>query len=221
LDVPVPNPKDTTTAEAEAPSFKRPRKKTKLTRDEKAQLTYRNLMDAAADIVGEMGYAATSIAKVTEAAGVAHGTFYNYFKDRQGLFDVLLPYVGQKMTDQITTDLTHVGTGIEREIARFRAYCAYLKANPGFYRVLYEAEVFAPVAHEAHIKRLSDGYHRALKRAMEAGDLRRMSDAELAAVVSILLGARAYIAMQYKDSGDIPETAVQGYANLMRYGLFS
>ncbi len=217
----MPNPKDTTTAEAEVPSFKRPRKKTKLTRDEKAQLTYRNLMDAAADIVGEMGYAATSIAKVTEAAGVAHGTFYNYFKDRQGLFDVLLPYVGQKMTDQITTDLTHVGTGIEREIARFRAYCTYLKANPGFYRVLYEAEVFAPVAHEAHIKRLSDGYHRALKRAMEAGDLRRMSDAELAAVVSILLGARAYIAMQYKDSGDIPETAVQGYANLMRYGLFS
>ncbi|MBC7133508.1 MAG: TetR/AcrR family transcriptional regulator [Roseovarius sp.] len=177
-------------------------------------------MDAAADIVGEMGYAATSIARVTEAAGVAHGTFYNYFKDRQGLFDVLLPYVGQKMTDQITADLTHVGSGIDREIARFRAYCAFLKANPGFYRVLYEAEVFAPVAHEAHIRRLTDGYHRALRRAMDAGEMRPLPDEELAAVVAVLLGARAYIAMQHKATGIIPESAVRGYESLVRNGLF-
>ncbi|MGF6861421.1 AcrR family transcriptional regulator [Rhodobacteraceae bacterium MBR-64] len=216
----MPNTKDIPTAQTGARSFKRPRKKTGLTRDEKAQQTYRNLMDAAAQIVGELGYAATSIAKVTEAAGVAHGTFYNYFKDRQGLFDVLLPYVGQNMTDQITADLTHVGNGIEREIARFRAYCAYLKSNPGFYRILYEAEVFAPVAHEAHIRRLSDGYHRALKRAMDAGDLRPMSDDELTAIAAILLGARAYVAMQHKNTGDVPESAVQAYASLVRHGLF-
>ncbi|KAA8605016.1 transcriptional regulator [Salipiger aestuarii] len=207
-------------AETDPRTFKQPPKKARLTRGEKSQQTYRNLMDAAAKIVGETGYAATSIAKVTEAAGVAHGTFYNYFKDRQALFDVLLPYVGEQMTDQITEDLADAGNGIEREIARFRAYCDYLKSTPGFYRVLYEAEVFAPAAHEAHIQRLSDGYHRALKRAMDAGHLRRMSDDELAATVAILLGARAYVAMQHKNTGKVPESAVQAYADLMRHGLF-
>lgn len=217
----MPNPKAIPTAPSEPRTFKHPGKKARLTRDEKAQQTYRNLMDAAAQIVGEHGYAATSIAKVTEAAGVAHGTFYNYFKDRQALFDVLLPYVGQQMTDQITEELSDVGHGIEREIARFRAYCDYLKSTPGFYRVLYEAEVFAPVAHQAHIKRLSEGYQRALKRAVEAGDLRPMSDEELQTISAILLGARAYVAMQYKDTGVVPESAVQAYAGLVRHGLFN
>lgn len=216
----MPNQKACPTAEPHSRAFKQPRKKARLTRDEKAQQTYRNLMDAAAKIVGELGYAATSITKVTEVAGVAHGTFYNYFKDRQALFDVLLPYFGQQMTDQITEDLTHVGNGIEREIARFRAYCDYLKSNPGFYRVLYEAEVFAPVAHKAHIQRLSEGYQRALKRAMDAGDFRQMSDDELKTISAILLGARAYVAMQYKQTGEVPESAVQAYAGLVRHGLF-
>ena len=216
----MPNTKAIPPAQTGIRSPGHPRKKTGLTRDEKAQQTYRNLMDAAERIVGELGYAATSIAKVTEAAGVAHGTFYNYFRDRQALFDVLLPYVGQNMTDQITEDLAHVGNGIDREIARFRAYCAYLRSNPGFYRILYEAEVFAPVAHQAHIRRLTDGYHRALKRAMEAGDLRPISDDELTTIAAILLGARAYVAMQHKDTGDIPESAVQAYARLVRHGLF-
>lgn len=216
----MPSLKPTSLAPDHPLPFTPPRKKPGLSRGEKAQQTYRKLMDAAAEIVGEMGYAATSIARVTEAAGVAHGTFYNYFKDRQGLFDVLLPYVGERMTDQITADLTHIGNGIDREIARFRAYCGYLETNPGFYRILYEAEVFAPIAHAAHIQRLSDGYRRALRRAIAAGAMRPMSDDEMTAIIAILLGARAYIAMQYKDSGAIPESALQAYAGLVRHGLF-
>jgi len=200
--------------------FDRPARRTRPNREEKAQQTYRNLMHAAVAIVGESGYAATTIAKVAEAAGVAHGTFYNYFADREALFDVLLPFVGLQMTDRITADLTGVGQGLDREVARFRSYCTYLRENPGFYRVLYEAEVFAPKAHDEHIRRLSDGYVRSLKRAMAAGNLRTMSDDELDATVAILLGARAYVAMLYKTSGDIPDSAVEAYANLIRKGLF-
>jgi len=196
------------------------RKKRKLSRDEKAQLTYRNLMLAAADTVGKFGYAATTIAKVTSAAGVAHGTFYNYFADRQELFDALLPYVGRQMTDRITEDLKGGASGIDREITRFQSYCDYLKDNPGFYRVLYEAEVFAPKAHDEHISRLSDGYCRVLRRDMQAGDIAGMSDEKLQATVSILLGARAYIAMQYKSSGEIPQMAIEAYSDLIRCGLF-
>ncbi len=216
----MPSRNEKTTKIATPLSFDRPVRKAKPSREEKAQQTYLNLMHAAADIVGEYGYAATTIAKITEAAGVAHGTFYNYFKDRQGLFDVLLPFVGLQMTDQITADLVEAGTGIDRDIARFRAYCDYLRETPGFYRVLYEAEVFAPKAHDEHIRRLSDGYIRALKRAMASNDIREMPDAELEATVAIMLGARGYVAMLYKEQGTIPESAIQAYGRLMQSGLF-
>lgn len=192
-----------------------------MSRGEKAAVTYQALMESAARIVGEIGYAATTIARVTEAAGVAHGTFYNYFEDRQSLFDALLPYVGQQMTDYITTQLARDNpSGLAREAARFRAYCSWLTAKPGFYRVLYEAEVFAPAAHRVHVARMRDGYLRALRRAIAEGHARPMTDTELEAVAAILLGARAYIAMLYRERGAIPEAAIKAYVDLMRGGLF-
>lgn len=214
-------PKQTQKSRNTAPiSFTRPARK-KLSREDKAQLTYSNLMEVAARIIGEEGYQATTIAKVTAAAGVAQGTFYNYFEDRQALFDSLLPYVGERMTDRITEDLAGFeGNGFDREVERFRVYCRYLRENPGFYRILYEAEVFAPKAHEAHIRRLTEGYVRALKRSMDAGDLREMDETELRTVAAILLGARAYVAMQFKDRGEVSETAIRAYADLIRSGLF-
>lgn len=197
-----------------------PRKK-KLSREEKTQQTFENLMAAAARVVGEEGYAATSIAKITQEAGVSHGTFYNYFEDRQALFDMLLPHVGQQMTQQIIEGVPRELAGAEREIARFAAYCRFLEDNPGFYRILYEAEVFAPAAHEEHIERLVRGYRQSLDRAVAAGDITGYSSEELDDIVAILLGARAYIAMRYKKSGKVSDTAMEAYARLMREGLFS
>ena len=120
-------------------------------REEQARRTYRKLMDAASKVVGAEGYAGASIAKIVAEAGLATGTFYNYFDDRQALFDALLPYIGHEMVDYISHDLRKQGedvaTGPEREVARFRAFCDYIAKNQGFYRILYEAEVFAPRAH--------------------------------------------------------------------------
>lgn len=212
------NPKPAPETGGGAP-FERPVRK--LTRDQKARKVYQNLLEAGARVVGKYGYAGTSVARLTEEAGVAQGTFYNYFTDRQELFDILLPYVGRQMTDRITRDLKAAqATGLERESVRIRSYCDYLKDNPGFYRILYEAEVFAPVAHAEHIRRLTEGYCRALRRGMKAGHVRDMPDAELRTIVAVLLGARAYISMQYKDDLMIPESAIEAYLGLMRGGLF-
>ncbi|MFX5801275.1 helix-turn-helix domain-containing protein, partial [Acinetobacter baumannii] len=59
----------------------RPRRapKRKLTRIEKSQRTRQAICDAAAEIIGEFGYAEASIARIMERAGLGHGTFYAYF----------------------------------------------------------------------------------------------------------------------------------------------
>lgn len=208
-----------TTTRADAAFTRSVRKRP--TREEKARITYQSLIEAAARVVGKYGYAATSIARVTEEAGVAHGTFYNYFEDRQALFDTLLPEIGRDMTDDIVAQISGVTDALEREVARFTAYCRYLQRNPGFYRILYEAEVFAPKAHEAHVQRITEGYMRSLTRAMEAGDIATMPHEELEAVVTVLLGARAYIAMRYIKAGTVPQPALDAYTRLVSKGLFS
>jgi len=194
-------------------------KRKKLTREEKSKQTYEALMASAAEVVGARGYAATSVAKVTEMAGVSQGTFYNYFDDRQTLFDSLLPYVGTNMIHEIAAEVPRAAQGWKREVERFRAYCHFLGRNPGFYRILYEAEIFAPKAHADHMKRMSEGLRRSFLRSIECGDMKKVDGEELDAIVFALLGARAYVAMNYGKGTEIPESAIAGYARLVR-GLF-
>lgn len=205
---------------------RRPKKRTQRpTREEKSQETYDRLLAAAEEVVGSEGYAAASISKIAAKAGVAQGTFYNYFETRQDLFDVLLPNVGQKMLDYISDAIATVTSGAAREEARFQAFCDYLADNPGFYRILYEAEVHAPEAHKIHIDRLVAGFQRALDRAVERGEIADYSREELEAVIYMFLGARAYVAMRYIRGGGRKrkagrDHAVSAYAKLVSGGLF-
>lgn len=192
----------------------------KMNRAEKKEYTYQLLMEAGMAVVGERGYAGTTIARVTEVAGVSHGSFYSYFRDRQAMFDVLLPYAGDKMIESIQSQVPQESSGIEREVQRFRAYCQFVSDNKGFYRILYEAEVFAPKAHRVHMTRLRDGYRRSFQRSAEAGSRVEHSEKELDALISILLGARAYVSMHYIDERRIPEDAISAYEKLIRYGLY-
>ena len=71
--------------------------KPKLTRAERNDEVKKRLFDAAAKVVGRLGYAEASVARITELAEVAQGTFYNHFENRQELLDQLLPTIGLQM----------------------------------------------------------------------------------------------------------------------------
>jgi AcrR family transcriptional regulator len=47
------------------------------------------ILDAAEKVASERGLEATTTAAIAEAAGVAVGTLYNYFADRDGLIEAL------------------------------------------------------------------------------------------------------------------------------------
>lgn len=57
----------------------------------------RAILDAAQEIFTEMGYGAASIRDVVRRSGLAAGTFYNYFPDKQSVFRAVL--------EQHTTEL--------------------------------------------------------------------------------------------------------------------
>lgn len=198
----------------------------RMSREEKARETYRLLLEAAAQVVGTDGYADASISKITQLAGVAQGTFYNYFESRQDVLNRLLPYMGRQMLDHIAASLPRDLTGPAREEARLRAFFGYLDTHPSFYRILYEAEVFAPEAHAEHIRVLVDGYKGALGRAVKRGEILGFDEDEIEAVIYMLLASRAYIAMRYARDGNghagpVPEHVIQAYMKMLRRGLFS
>ncbi len=56
-----------------------------MNREEKKQETINRIINAALCLFSEKGYEATTVAEITEAAGVAKGTFFNYFKAKEEL----------------------------------------------------------------------------------------------------------------------------------------
>ena len=68
----------------------------KLTRAEKSQKIKRDLLAAAAKVVGKVGYSNAQVSRITALANVGQGTFYNHFASRQDLFDQLLPTLGAR-----------------------------------------------------------------------------------------------------------------------------
>src|SRR5712671_8208701 len=93
----------------------------KLNRVERNAWTKRKIFDAATRIVGKYGYAEASVARITEEAGVAQGTFYNHFENRQELLDQLLPMIGTEMV-RFIRERTRADRAAMQEIDRFRAF---------------------------------------------------------------------------------------------------
>jgi AcrR family transcriptional regulator len=193
----------------------------KPTRAEKAAQTRARLFHAATEVVGECGYAETSIARITGRAEVALGTFYNYFQSRQDILDQLLPSMGQDLLTFIRARLGTIKAPAARERARLEAFFDFLVENPSFYRILNEAETFAPRGFDRHMDNMVRSYRPVMQSKTRSSSSQRYIDAQ----ATILLAARNYLAMRYSyRNGAVkrpPADVIDAYMDLVTRGMFS
>jgi AcrR family transcriptional regulator len=199
-------------------------KVTKLNRVERNAWTKQKIFDAATEVVGKYGYAEASVARITETAGVAQGTFYNHFENRQELLDQLLPKIGLDMVRFIRAR-TGTADAARQELARFSAFFDFIREVPEFLRILNEAEFFAPIGYQKHFDNISSAYVRILQRARTAGATTTFSDEEFEAIVQVLMGARGYLSRRYSYSEHgvtaVPDYVISAYRKLVTHGLFA
>jgi AcrR family transcriptional regulator len=116
------------------PSSKRPRRKANQAR---ARLTVELLLEAAARVLMKRGYAAASTNRIAEAAGVSIGTLYEYFADKEAVFDALIQREIEALVAAIRdADLradASLGVTLERLL---RLAMSALHRGPGFLRAL-------------------------------------------------------------------------------------
>ncbi len=196
----------------------------KLKRVERNAWTKQKIFDAATKVVGKYGYAEASVARITEEAGVAQGTFYNHFENRQELLDQLLPKIGIDMVHFIRKR-TGTADAARQEIARFGAFFEFIREVPEFLRILNEAEHFAPIGYQKHLDNIASAYVRILRRARLAGAIVDFSDEEFEAIVHMFMGARGYLSRRYSYVDGkvtaVPDHVVSAYQKLVTRGLFA
>lgn len=196
------------------------RPKKRRTRAEKADANRKALFAAAAKVVGELGYKDASVARITQEAGLAAGTFYVYFESQQELFDQLLPAVGDAILEYLSNYTPPTGTFAEAEEAWFRALFMYYFKEPGYYRILREAEVYAPKAFDTHLRAVVASYSNGLRQWVGSSSRRSKEDFEIIAVM--LTGIRPYLYKYFFEKGANKkkfERIVDIYMNLVLNGI--
>lgn len=137
----------------------------------RGEKTRQKLLHAAEQVFGDLGYHEASIVKITEAAGVAQGTFYLYFGSKQDVFEEVVLDLNRRVRHYVNEAAKEGTTRLEREVLGFRAYFRFAAENPALYRVMRQAEFVAPDALKLHYERFSEGYETGLREAMEAGEI--------------------------------------------------
>lgn len=88
------------------------------------------LIDAALALFGEQGFDRTSIEQIAAAAGVARGTFYLYFEDKEAVFDAVVDGFFQpllRIFDEVAIGLDAAATP-EQALAVYQAMALRIAA---------------------------------------------------------------------------------------------
>ncbi len=78
-------------------------------RKEQKAATREQLKEAARRCFSKLGYEETTMARLAEAAGVAHGTFYVHFKNKEAVLDELLVEFNEEMARRLRPVLSEPG----------------------------------------------------------------------------------------------------------------
>jgi AcrR family transcriptional regulator len=138
---------------------------------ERGAATRRRLLDAAERCFADLGYHDASVVKITEAAGVAQGTFYLYFESKKAIFEELVRDLNRRVRHAMKEASEKGATRLEAEVLGFQAYFRFTSEHHALYRIIRQAEFVAPEMLRYHYEKLAEGYVEGLTEAKERGDV--------------------------------------------------
>jgi AcrR family transcriptional regulator len=104
-------------------------------KSDRADETRRRILDSAAELFAERGYAATSVSDIIQASGVTKGGFYFHFPSKEKLAVAVLQGKREQWTGRVLSAAMREERGLDQLRALGRAFCALYQEDPSF-RVL-------------------------------------------------------------------------------------
>jgi AcrR family transcriptional regulator len=188
----------------------------------KGARTRRRLLEASEQVFADLGYHDASIVKITEAAGVAQGTFYLYFAGKQAIFDVLVEDLNRRIRHAMSAASSRGRTRLEAERLGFEAFFRFTTEHPALYRIIRQAEFVSPQMLRLHYDRIAEGYIEGLQRASDQGQI-AIGDPEVTAWALMAIGEMVGMRwILWSDTGEMPpevfEQAMSVVAGVLGHG---
>ncbi len=168
----------------------------------------RAILDAAQEIFTEMGYGAASIRDVVRRSGLAAGTFYNYFPDKESVFRAVLDEHTTELRRRLRDARAHARDAetIVREgfhtyfsfIVEDRPLFEMLRRNAGTVRELFDT----PALESGILELLED-----LRALAARGELPASLDLDALAAAMGGVAFELGIRLSEQDTPDVERTA--------------
>lgn len=166
--------------------------------------TRAKLLEAAEKVFSECGYADASIVRITEAAGVAQGTFYLYFSSKLEIFEELIEDLNRRVRHAMAEAAEGATSRIEIERQGFLGFFRFTAEHPALYRIVREAEFVSPKSLRLHYTRIVSGYIEGLGSAKDSGEIGE--DVDPAVVAWVLMGIGEMVGMRWVLWGEDGQT---------------
>jgi AcrR family transcriptional regulator len=178
--------------------------------------TRARLLEAAEQIFAELGYHEASIVKITEAAGVAQGTFYQYFPGKKEIFEELMRDLNRRVRHAMTEAAAQGETRAEQEQLGFQAFFRFTAEHRALYRIIRQAEFVSPEILHYHYEKITEGYVEGLQEAIERGEI---ADVDPEVLAWALMGIGELIGMKWilwDGRDELPPEVLEQVGTLIR-----
>ncbi len=132
------------------------------------EATWRAILDAAEAVVAAEGASKASVQAIAERSGVAVGTIYNYFRDKDGLLEAIFARRREELYAEIDrVDKAHDREPFVQQLEAFvAAVFAHFDSRRTFLRLAVESEKVRP----AVVKGKDGRKHPALQQLQECAE---------------------------------------------------
>ncbi len=157
---------------------------------DRAHATVGVILEAAAQIFSELGYAAGTTNRIAERAGVSVGSFYQYFPNKDAVLVALVERHVAAGTRSVESLLDAAAVAPDDLESLLRAFVSAMVAlhsqEPDLHRVLFEEAPHPPELHECVLQTEERLAHSWLSILQQLGDA-RVRDADTAAHLIVQL----------------------------------
>lgn len=187
---------------------------------QKGELTRQKLLEAAEEIFGNKGYYNTSIVEITQRAGVAQGTFYVYFDNKQEIFRQLVIMLNHTIRREIQKAIAGVTDRKEQEKIGYKTFFSFVKCHRNLYKIVLEAQWVDEEIYKWYFKTFAEGYMRGLKEAMDKGELRKLDPECLA---YCLMGITIEVGKRWIlwENEEVPEHVLNDMIDFIFHGMIA
>lgn len=169
------------------------------------------LLDTAIDVFSEKGFESASVNEITAVAGLANGTFYNHFKDKDDLASASAEAIALVVAKHLNEEMQDLDRGVSRIVVASWAFILIALSAGAWAKVLVSQYQRRPTAKEPAFQFMKAD----IELAIEQGDITDSVDHFLMEQIATLMIGAMHRTLYAGRDDEIPNRTCQHILRLL------